>query len=226
MFAPWAWVWGGTAEGRTGPPCPSCWSLRTTRWSDRRGSSSGSSRWPIATCTQTIKAELFQQFFLTGKKNKVLFGSKRKLSSVCFSLISALGVFFNDLSHLSVRKKKANDVMHKAAYVQNERKLEWRSHIENEISVYFQIIKQVCAQSTEECTQPVNWARTPATLWCHNVTVTALCHDPSPAYMDPPPKPTGAQTYDASFLVSRRLLHVLGELGQGSTGGSSSRDSS
>lgn len=31
---------------------------------------------------------------------------------------------------------------------------------------------------------------------------------------------------DASFLVSRRLLHELGELGQGSTGGSSSRDNS
>lgn len=33
-------------------------------------------------------------------------------------------------------------------------------------------------------------------------------------------------TYEVSFLASRRLLHKLGELGQGSTGGSRSRDSS
>lgn len=31
---------------------------------------------------------------------------------------------------------------------------------------------------------------------------------------------------EASFLERRRLLHELGELGQGSTGGSRSRDSS
>lgn len=35
-----------------------------------------------------------------------------------------------------------------------------------------------------------------------------------------------AVTYESFFLVSRRLLHEFGEQGQGSTGGSSSRDSS
>lgn len=51
---------------------------------------------------------------------------------------------------------------------------------------------------------------------CHNSAAVSLCFGPDVVF----------NTYEESFLLSRRLLHELGELGQGSTGGSRSRDSS